>query len=185
DFGLAAGFYVDATAAPWSAHYRMYSYVTRELPAFIATHFASADTTRQSIMGHSMGGHGALVCALRNPLQYRSVSAFAPIVAPAQVPWGHKAFGNYLGPDTLDWREYDATQLVRRTPRPDEILIDQGLADKFLVEQLRPDLFAAACAESGQKVQLRRHAGYDHGYYFIQTFMPDHVAWHARALQAD
>ena len=185
DFGLAAGFYVDATAAPWSAHYRMYSYVTRELPAFIATHFASADTTRQSIMGHSMGGHGALVCALRNPLQYRSVSAFAPIVAPAQVPWGHKAFGNYLGQDTLDWREYDATHLVHRAPRPDEILIDQGLADKFLAEQLRPDLFAAACAESGQRLQLRRHAGYDHGYYFIQTFMPDHVAWHARALQAD
>jgi len=132
-----------------------------------------------------MGGHGALVCALRNPLQYRSVSAFAPIVAPAQVPWGHKAFGNYLGPAVLGWREYDATHLVRRAPRPDEILIDQGLADKFLAEQLRPDLFAAACAESGQKLQLRHHAGYDHGYYFIQTFMPDHVAWHARALQAD
>lgn len=184
DFGLAAGFYVDATAAPWSAHYRMYSYVTRELPALIAAQFANADPARQSIMGHSMGGHGALVCALRNPRQYRSVSAFAPIVAPTQVPWGHKAFGNYLGQDTRDWLEYDATHLVRRAPRPDEILIDQGLADKFLTEQLRPELFAAACAESGQKLQLRRHAGYDHGYYFIQTFMADHVAWHAKALAA-
>jgi S-formylglutathione hydrolase len=143
------------------------------------------DPARQSIMGHSMGGHGALVCALRNPMQYRSVSAFAPIVAPTQVPWGRKAFGNYLGQNTRDWLAYDATHLVRRAPRPDEILIDQGLADKFLAEQLQPDLFAAACAESGQKLQLRRHAGYDHGYYFIQTFMPEHIAWHARALLAN
>ena len=184
DFGLAAGFYVDATEAPWSSHYRMYSYVTRELPALIAARFTVADTSRQSIMGHSMGGHGALVCALRNPGQYRSVSAFAPIVAPSQVPWGRKAFGGYLGTDHDAWLVYDATHLVQQAPRVDEILIDQGLGDKFLDEQLRPDLFADACAQSGQKLQLRRHAGYDHGYYFIQTFMADHLAWHARALSA-
>jgi len=184
DFGLGAGFYVDATEEPWSAHYRMYSYVTRELPALIAAKFAVADTSRQSIMGHSMGGHGALVCALRNPGQYRSVSAFAPIVAPSQVPWGRKAFGGYLGTDRDAWLVYDATHLVQQAPRVDEILIDQGLGDKFLDEQLRPDLFADACAQSGQKLQLRRHAGYDHGYYFIQTFMADHLAWHARALSA-
>ena len=184
DFGLGAGFYVDATEEPWSAHYRMYSYVTRELPALIAAKFAFADTSRQSTMGHSMGGHGALVCALRNPGQYRSVSAFAPIVAPSQVPWGRKAFGGYLGTDRDAWLVYDATHLVQQAPRVDEILIDQGLGDKFLDEQLRPDLFADACAQSGQKLQLRRHAGYDHGYYFIQTFMADHLAWHARALSA-
>jgi S-formylglutathione hydrolase len=183
DFGQGAGFYVDATQAPWSSHYRMYSYVTRELPALIAREFKTADTSRQSIMGHSMGGHGALVCALRNPQQYRSVSAFAPIVAPSQVPWGDKAFGSYLGADREAWLPYDATYLVQQSPRRGEILIDQGLADKFLAEQLRPELFEEACRRSGQKVQLRRHAGYDHGYYFIQTFMPDHVAWHAAALR--
>ena len=182
DFGLGAGFYVDATQAPWSAHYRMYSYVTRELPALLKAEFVAADTSRQSVMGHSMGGHGALVCALRNPGQYRSVSAFAPIVAPSQVPWGHKAFGNYLGANRGDWLAYDATHLVQRAPRTDTILIDQGLGDKFLAEQLRPELFEDACARSGQQLQLRRHADYDHGYYFIQTFMADHIAWHARAL---
>jgi S-formylglutathione hydrolase len=184
DFGLAAGFYVDATQAPWSAHYRMYSYVTRELPALITRGFKTADTGRQSIMGHSMGGHGALVCALRNPAQYRSVSAFAPVVAPSQVPWGLKAFGNYLGANRGDWLDYDATQLVQQTPRSDTILVDQGLGDKFLAEQLRPELFEDACQRSGQKLQLRRHAQYDHGYYFIQSFMADHLAWHARALSA-
>jgi S-formylglutathione hydrolase len=183
DFGLGAGFYVDATEEPWSAHYRMYSYVTRELPALIAAKFAVADTSRQSIMGHSMGGHGALVCALRNPGQYRSVSAFAPIVAPSQVPWGRKAFGGYLGTDRDAWLVYDATHLVQQAPRVDEILIDQGLGDKFLDEQLRPELFADACAQSGQKLQLRRHAQYDHGYYFVQTFLPDHIAFHAAALR--
>jgi S-formylglutathione hydrolase len=183
DFGIAAGFYVDATQAPWSAHYRMYSYVTRELPALIRNEFATADTSRQSIMGHSMGGHGALVCALRNPGQYRSVSAFAPIVAPAQVPWGHKAFGNYLGANHADWLDYDATQLVQQAPRADTILVDQGLGDKFLAEQLRPGLFEEACGKAGQKLRLRRHADYDHGYYFIQTFMPDHIAFHAAALR--
>jgi S-formylglutathione hydrolase len=184
DFGLAAGFYVDATQAPWAAHYRMYSYVTRELPKIIGAQFANADTSRQSIMGHSMGGHGALVCALRNPAQYRSVSAFAPISSPSQVPWGKKAFTGYLGSDTATWREYDATELVQRQPRGDTILVDQGMADKFLAEQLRPDVFAAACRRAGQKLELREQPGYDHGYYFIQTFMADHVAWHARALFA-
>jgi S-formylglutathione hydrolase len=183
DFGLGAGFYVDATQAPWSSHYRMYSYVTQELPALIRSEFATADTNRQSIMGHSMGGHGALVCALRNPVQYRSVSAFAPIVAPSQVPWGHKAFGNYLGVNRGNWLAYDATQLVQQAPRSDTILVDQGLGDKFLAEQLRPELFEDACQRSGQKLQLRRHADYDHGYYFIQTFMPDHIALHAAALR--
>lgn len=181
DFGLGAGFYVDATEAPWAAHYRMYSYVTRELPQLVADNFA-ADDRRQSIMGHSMGGHGALVCALRNPGQYRSVSAFAPISAPSRVPWGHKAFGGYLGPDRERWLEYDATALVERTPRAGEILIDQGTSDKFLAEQLRPELFAEACRKSGQQLRLRMQPGYDHSYWFIQTFMPDHVALHAAAL---
>jgi S-formylglutathione hydrolase len=183
DFGLAAGFYVDATQAPWSSHYRMYSYVTRELPALIRSAFTAADTSRQSIMGHSMGGHGALVCALRIPGQYRSVSAFAPIVAPSQVPWGHKAFGHYLGANRGDWLAYDATQLVQQAPRSDTILLDQGLGDKFLTVQLRPELFEDACQRSGQKLQLRRHAEYDHGYYFMQTFMPDHIAFHAASLR--
>jgi S-formylglutathione hydrolase len=182
DFGLAAGFYVDATQAPWAAHYRMYSYVTRELPELIAAEFARADTSRQSIMGHSMGGHGALVCALRNPAQYRSVSAFAPIGSPSQVPWGQKAFTGYLGSDVTAWRDYDATELVQRQPRSDTILVDQGMADKFLTEQLRPEVFGAACRRAGQKLELREQPGYDHGYYFIQSFMADHVAWHARAL---
>jgi S-formylglutathione hydrolase len=183
DFGLAASFYVDATQAPWSAHYRMFSYVTRELPALIAENFR-ADTTRQSIMGHSMGGHGALVCALREPDRYRSVSAFAPICAPSAVPWGHKAFSGYLGTDREAWRQYDASALVASSPRRDEILVDQGSADRFLAEQLRPELLTAACAASGQKLRLRMQPGYDHSYYFIQTFLPEHVAFHARALDA-
>ena len=182
DFGLGAGFYVDATQEPWARHYRMYSYVTRELPDVVAAHFPAADVSRQSIMGHSMGGHGALVCALRNPGQYRSVSAFAPICAPAQVPWGIKALSGYLGSDRDAWRAYDATALVNDSPRADGILIDQGTADKFLAEQLRPDLFEAACAQSGQELQLRMQPGYDHGYFFIQTFVADHVARHATAL---
>jgi S-formylglutathione hydrolase len=183
DFGQGAGFYVDATEAPWSAHYRMYGYVTRELPQFVAQHFA-ADPARQSIMGHSMGGHGALVCALRNRDQYRSVSAFAPIGAPSRVPWGHKAFTQYLGPDQERWLEYDATALVEQSPRSGEILVDQGTADKFLAEQLRPELFAAACRRAGQQLRLRMQPGYDHSYWFIQTFMPDHVSFHAAALSA-
>jgi S-formylglutathione hydrolase len=183
EFGVAAGFYVDATEAPWSAHYRMYSYVTRELPEFVARHFR-ADLTRQSIMGHSMGGHGALVCALREPESYRSVSAFAPICAPATVRWGQQAFRGYLGADPDAWRSYDASLLVASRPRRDAILIDQGTADKFLQEQLRPDVFAAACATSGQQLRLRMQPDYDHGYYFIQTFMPEHLEFHAHALRA-
>jgi S-formylglutathione hydrolase len=181
DFGIAAGFYVDATAAPWAAHYRMYSYVTRELPEVVAAHFpARADA--QGIFGHSMGGHGALVCALRNPGRYRSLSAFAPIVAPSHCPWGRKAFAGYLGADTASWAPYDATELVRHRGFDGRILIDQGAADKFLAEQLLPHRFAAACRASGQPLELRMHAGYDHGYYFIQTFVEQHLRHHAAAL---
>ncbi len=183
DFGLGAGFYVDATVDPWSRHYRMYSYVTRELPALIAAQF-SARADRQGIFGHSMGGHGALVCALRNPGQYRSVSALAPICAPMQCPWGTKAFTGYLGADPAAWRAYDASELVREQAFPGTILIDQGLADKFLVEQLKPEAFEAASRSSGQSLTLRRHGGYDHGYFFIATFMEDHLRHHAAALAA-
>jgi S-formylglutathione hydrolase len=183
DFGLGAGFYVDATQAPWSAHYRMYSYVTRELPELVATQFP-ADTMRQGIFGHSMGGHGALVCALRNPAQYRSVSAFAPITAPMRCPWGRKAFAGYLGSDESAWLDYDASVLVAQRPFHAPILVDQGTADKFLAEQLNPEVFADACRRSGQPFELRLHAGYDHGYYFIQTFMEEHLRWHGRQLGA-
>jgi S-formylglutathione hydrolase len=184
EFGVGAGFYVDATEVPWSAHYRMYSYVTRELPDLIASHFR-ADPGRQSIMGHSMGGHGALVCALREPARYRSVSALAPICAPSTVRWGQQAFRGYLGEDPRGWSAYDASLLVASRPRRDEILVDQGTADKFLAEQLRPDAFAAACTRSGQPLRLRMQRDYDHGYYFIQTFMPEHLEFHAHALHAD
>jgi len=184
DFGLAAGFYVDATRAPWSAHYRMYSYVTRELPELVAAEFP-ADTARQGIFGHSMGGHGALVCALRNPGQYRSLSAFAPIAAPMQCPWGRKAFGGFLGPDESTWLDYDASVLVAGRPFHSAILVDQGTADRFLAEQLNPEIFADACRRSGQPFELRMHAGYDHGYYFIQTFVEDHLRWHAGQLAGE
>jgi S-formylglutathione hydrolase len=183
DFGLGAGFYVDATQAPWSAHYRMYSYVTRELPGLVAAHFPG-DPQRQGIFGHSMGGHGALVCALRNPAQYRSLSAFAPIAAPMQCPWGRKAFLGYLGNDESQWLDYDASVLIAQRPFHSPILIDQGTADRFLAEQLHPEVFADACRRSGQPFELRMHAGYDHGYYFIQTFMADHLRWHAGQLAA-
>src|SRR5262245_7017640 len=183
DFGLGAGFYVDATQAPWSGHYRMYSYVTRELPELIAGHFPAL-VERQGIFGHSMGGHGALVCALRNPAQYRSLSAFAPIAAPSRCPWGRKAFSGYLGTDEAAWCEYDASELVARAPFHGPILLDQGSADKFLAEQLNPEIFAEACRRAGQAFELRMHPGYDHGYYFIQTFMADHLTWHASALSA-
>jgi S-formylglutathione hydrolase len=186
DFGSGAGFYLDATREPWSAHYRMYSYVTDELPALVAEHFP-ADLGAQGIFGHSMGGHGALTLALNNPDLYRSVSAFAPVVAPTRVPWGEKAFSNYIGPDTEAWREHDASELVRERPFSDgrTILVDQGLADNFLEEQLRPGLFEEACAEAGQPLTLRRHEGYDHGYFFVSTFMQDHVRHHADALTVD
>jgi S-formylglutathione hydrolase len=181
DFGCSAGFYVDATMPPWSANYRMYSYVTRELPALIAAHLP-ARPEATGIFGHSMGGHGALVCALRNPQLYKSISAFAPIAAPSRCPWGRKAFTNYLGADQQNWREYDASELVSRSPIEPEILIDQGTADKFLADQLLPEVFAAAARKSGQKLNLRMQEGYDHGYYFIQTFVADHLRHHAARL---
>jgi len=183
DFGSGAGFYVDATRAPWTDHYRMYSYVTAELPTLIAERFP-ADPARQAIAGHSMGGHGALVCALRNPERYRSVSAFAPIVAPSRVPWGRKAFAGYLGDDEAAWAAYDATALVAERGWPGTILIDQGDADGFLSEQLRPVLFADACRAAEVRLDLRLQRGYDHSYWFIQTFIPDHLAFHAEALRA-
>ena len=181
DFGLGAGFYVDAIAAPWRDGYRMHSYVTRELPALIASHLP-ARRDRMGIFGHSMGGHGALVAALRNPGLYRSVSAFAPIAAPAHCPWGEKAFSRYLGPDRAGWKAWDATALVDAGASCPPILIDQGLADQFLESQLHPHLFEAACRDKGQALKLRRHDGYDHGYYFISTFMEDHLRHHARQL---
>jgi S-formylglutathione hydrolase len=181
DFGLGAGFYLDATEAPWAAHWRMESYVTKELPALIGAHFP-ADLSRQGIFGHSMGGHGALVSALRNPGQYRSLSAFAPIAAPSQCPWGNKAFKGYLGNDKAAWAAYDATELVKHQPFDGAILIDQGLDDQFLAEQLHPHLFEAAAKHVGQALTLRRHRGYDHGYFFIQTFIEDHLRHHAAAL---
>lgn len=181
DFGLGAGFYVDATAAPWSAHYRMYSYVTKELPEIVAANFP-VDGSRQGIFGHSMGGHGALVCVLRNPDRYRSVSVFAPVAAPSQVPWGQKAFTRYLGSDRAAWRRYDASELARESSFAGEVLIDQGLADKFLRDQLLPEKFVAACAGTRIVARLREHPRYDHSYWFIQTFMEDHLRHHARAL---
>jgi len=181
DFGLGAGFYVDATVAPFAQHYRMYSYIVDELPALIAQNFP-ADMKRQSIMGHSMGGHGALTIALRNPGRFRAVSAFAPIVAPSQVPWGEKALTGYLGPDRALWRAHDACALIEDGRRVSEILVDQGEADNFLANQLKPELLEQACAKAGQKLTLRRRPGYDHSYYFISTFMADHLHWHAERM---
>lgn len=180
DFGVGAGFYVDATCAPWSASYRMYSYVTEDLPTVVEAHFPASD--RRGVFGHSMGGHGALVIALRNPERYRSVSAFAPICNPATVPWGEKAFGNYLGADREPWEAYDASALVTKQPYPGEILVDQGLSDQFLDKQLRPEALERAAQASGQRLTIRRHAGYDHSYWFIQTFVGDHLRWHAERL---
>lgn len=181
EFGEGAGFYLDATQSPWSSRFRMHSYVVDELPALIAQHFP-ADIARSGITGHSMGGHGALTIALRHRDKYRSVSAFAPIVAPTQVPWGQKAFPRYLGEDTAAWAEYDACELVRKHTFDGTILIDQGEADGFLATQLKPELFDQACAEGGQALLLRRHVGYDHSYYFITTFIDDHLRHHAEAL---
>ncbi len=183
DFGQGAGFYVDATQEPFAANYRMDSYVTRELPALIGDHFP-VDLDRQGITGHSMGGHGALTLALRNPDRYRSVSAFAPIVAPGQVPWGEKALGRYLGPDRAAWRAHDAVALIEDGARVDALLVDQGESDNFLRDQLRPELLAAACTEAGIPLQLRMQPGYDHSYYFISTFLADHLRWHAERLAA-
>lgn len=181
DFGTGAGFYVDATVEPWQAHYRMYSYVVDELPALIARHFP-AQPERLGIFGHSMGGHGALICALKNRDRYLSVSAFAPIAAPMRCPWGQKAFTNYLGCDKESWRTYDASELVLTAQYNRPILIDQGTADSFLSQQLLPEVFEQACAEAGQPLTLRMHSGYDHSYYFIATFVEEHIRHHAAAL---
>ena len=181
DFGKGAGFYVDATQAPWSVNYRMWSYVTAELPALIAAHFP-ADMDRQSIMGHSMGGHGALTIGLTFPDRFRAVSAFAPIVAPSQVPWGEKALSGYLGEGRAGWRRHDAVALIEDGARIEALLVDQGEADQFLSEQLRPDLLRTACDAAGIDLTLRMRPGYDHSYNFISTFMDDHLRWHAKRL---
>jgi S-formylglutathione hydrolase len=182
DFGLGAGFYVDATKEPFARHYRMRGYIERELPDLIAANFP-VDMGRQGIMGHSMGGHGALTIALRNPGRFRATSAFAPIVAPSQVPWGQKALGGYLGPDQADWAEYDACALIAGGVRLPDLLVDQGEGDNFLAEQLKTHLLEEACAAAGQRATIRMQPGYDHSYYFISTFMAGHLAWHAERLK--
>ena len=181
DFGTGAGFYLNATQAPWAGHYHLYDYVLEELPSLIETHFP-VDPQRKSIFGHSMGGHGALVLALRNPGVYRCVSALAPIVAPMQCPWGEKAFTYYLGEDISAWKNYDASYLVTQAQEKLPILIDQGDADEFLVEQLKPAIFKQACELSNYPLTLRMQAGYDHSYYFISTFMGEHIDYHMKAL---
>ncbi len=184
DFGVGAGFYLDATRAPWAANWRMESYLLEELLPLVAAH-APVDAARTGLFGHSMGGHGALSLALRHPGRFKSLSALAPICAPSDCPWGHKAFSGYLGADRHAWAQHDASQLMRAqstAPYPQGILIDQGMADKFLAEQLHPEAFEAACAAVGQPLMLRRHAGYDHGYYFIASFVDDHLRHHARQL---
>ncbi len=182
DFGLGAGFYVDATEPPYAANYRMWSYVAKELPALVAERFP-ADMGRQSIMGHSMGGHGALTLGLSLPQRFKAVSAFSPIVAPSQVPWGEKALGGYLGQDRAAWRRHDAVALIEDGARAPALLVDQGEADPFLAEQLRPKLLEKACAAAGQPLTLRLHPGYDHSYHFISTFMADQLRWHAALLE--
>ena len=183
DFGKGAGFYVDATEQPWSANFRMRSYIEDELPALIAAQFPMTDLSRQGITGHSMGGHGALTIALRNAGRYRSLSAFAPIVSPLNCPWGEKALTGYLGTDRSAWRAYDACALIADGARIPAILVDQGLADNFLEEQLKPELLQEACAGAGIDLTLRLQPGFDHSYYFISTFMADHIAWHAARLK--
>ena len=183
DFGTGAGFYVDAIEKPWSSHYQMYSYVVKELPELIAANFP-VQRDKQSIFGHSMGGHGALICAIRNPQKYKSVSAFAPIAAPMQCAWGEKCLSNYLGENKQNWCEYDASELVKKFGFLSEILIDQGSDDKFLQQQqLLPNIFETACKKANQPLNLRYHQGYDHSYYFISTFMEDHIQHHVKALQ--
>ncbi len=183
DFGKGAGFYVDATQAPWAAHFKMRSYIEQELPALVAQHFP-LDMTRQGITGHSMGGHGALTIGLRNPDRFRSVSAFSPIVSPLNCPWGEKALGGYLGADKAAWRDYDACALIEDGARLPDLLVDQGEADNFLHEQLKTGLLAMACKKAGIPATIRMQPGYDHSYYFISTFMAEHVHWHAARLKA-
>lgn len=182
DFGKGAGFYVDATQEPWAANFKMRSYVEQELPALVAAEFPMADMGRQGITGHSMGGHGALTIALRNPGRFRSVSAFAPIVSPLNCPWGEKALGGYLGDDKSAWREYDACALIEDGARLPDLLVDQGEADNFLHEQLKTGLLVMACRKAGIPATIRMQPGYDHSYYFISSFMADHVKWHAARL---
>ena len=182
DFGKGAGFYVDASEEPWAKTYRMRSYIERELPDLIAAEFP-VDMQRQAITGHSMGGHGALTIGLRNPNRFRSISAFSPIVAPSRVPWGEKALGRYLGDDRDSWREYDAVALIEDGARHDHILVDQGTADNFLDEQLKTGALAMACAKAGMEPVIRMQEGYDHSYYFISTFLGEHVAWHGERLR--
>lgn len=181
DFGVGAGFYIDATQAPWAQHWRMYSYVTQELPNLIAEHYP-VDVTRQGIFGHSMGGHGALICGLKNPDRFKSISAFAPIANPVNCPWGQKAFTNYLGSDRKTWEAYDASILMAQKAHPTHILVDQGEADQFLEAQLHPHKLEEAAKISGQGLVLRRHKNYDHGYYFISSFVADHLRHHAKVL---
>lgn len=183
DFGTGAGFYLNATEAPWSTNYQMYDYVSSELPELVFSNFRGYKR-RQGIFGHSMGGHGALTIGLKNPQTYSSISAFAPICSPSNCPWGRKAFGNYLGSDMKTWQEYDATALVASIKHKpgNKILVDQGLADQFLEQELHPHLLEAACSSNGIELELRRHEGYDHGYYFISTFMDDHLRHHAAIL---
>lgn len=181
DLGQGAGFYLNATHDPWAKHYRMYDYITQELPALVDAHFPT--TTARGISGHSMGGHGALVIALRNPGMFRSVSAFSPIVAPSQVPWGEKAFGAYLGDDREEWKQWDASALIATAGERLPLLVDQGDADNFLDEQLRPHLLQAACEAAGHPLTLRMQPGYDHSYYFIASFIGEHIAFHAKAMK--
>jgi S-formylglutathione hydrolase len=183
DFGLGAGFYVDATREPWAKNYRMRSYIERELPALVAENLP-ADMGRQGIMGHSMGGHGALTIGLRNPDRFRAVSAFAPIASPMNCPWGDKALSGYLGPDRSAWREYDACALIEDGARVRDLLVDQGAADSFLETQLKPELLEQACARAGIPLTLRRQQAYDHSYFFISSFIEDHLRWHAERLKA-
>jgi S-formylglutathione hydrolase len=181
DFGLGAGFYVDAVQEPWAKNYRMRSYIERELPELVGQNLP-ADMSRQGITGHSMGGHGALTVALRNPSRFKAVSAFAPIASPMRCPWGEKALSNYIGPDRAAWRDYDACALIEGGARANDILVDQGTADSFLESQLKPQLLEQACARAGQPLTLRRQEGYDHSYFFIGTFIEEHLRWHAERL---
>ncbi|WP_293714492.1 S-formylglutathione hydrolase [Stenotrophomonas sp. UBA7606] len=181
DLGKGAGFYLNATRVPWAAHYRMYDYIVDELPAWVEANVPASDV--RAISGHSMGGHGALTIALKNPGRYRSVSAFSPIVAPSQVPWGQKAFAAYLGDDRAAWKAHDATELVAQAQEKLPLLVDQGGADEFLENQLRPQLLQAACDAVGHPLQLRMQPGYDHSYYFISSFIGEHIAHHAKAMR--
>ena len=183
DFGKGAGFYLDATQDPWAQHYRMRSYIEDELPALIAAEFPMADMARQSITGHSMGGHGALTIGLRGGERFRSVSAFSPVVAPIEVPWGQKALSKYLGEDRAAWRQYNACALIADGARVPELLVEQGTDDQFLEEQLRPQLLSDACEKAGINLTLNMRDGYDHSYYFISTFLGDHIRWHAERLK--